>query len=337
MSELHERFDRLFDKEGRTRWRMIAVSAGAIALYGLISQVAGGAKATDIQQPATIIGIVVFTVQVLLYCSRPALSLRTRLRTKIYLLRSSIAIATSALLAVIAFISAPAVQAAILNRRLRAAMGSIVTTPETNFQEVRYVFSAALNSPARLPDNLVASATQAVSKQNTPSAWEAYTAILEYMVNLRSNEGTDDGLDWHIQRLEDVTKEAPLCGPQNSRINVAEFITKSGRVTHFNDVRSWPTAVEGCRLVLDGMSLKNTEISYAVIKYDGGPVTLDNVRLLFVKLELADNPNARSSQRNSCSLIATFSRSASIERSSFPVVSCGALLGNALNLCAFVR
>ena len=292
MIEVLERLNYLLAKDTKSRWRMIGVSAVAVASAGFIAQLTGSTLA-DAQGPATAIGIVVFVLQGFLYTMRPALVKYIPAQTKGYLVRAALGLGTTTLLAVVAFLSAPAVDAAILNRRLRDAMLGGVSALVTHSEEVSRVFSTAIDNGVRLQGELVQRATQEASKADTPSAWEAYVAIVNYTLALRSNEGSEDGLQWHRQRLEDLTKNVAPCGPMNDKITIAEFTTKDGQITHFKDVSRWPVTINACRLTLDGTSLKDKQIDYSVVAYNGGTLNLTNVRLYFDKLELADTPNAR--------------------------------------------
>jgi hypothetical protein len=56
----------------------------------------------------------------------------------------------------------------------------------------------------------------------------------------------------------------------------------------------WPITFTQCRLQLDGRTIKNTMVHYAVVEYKGGSLTLENVRFGISKFVLEqDNPNVR--------------------------------------------
>jgi hypothetical protein len=287
---MRDRLDYLFGDDLAARWRIILTSALCVALSGFVGQ-SSGSTVREAQIAATVIGGVVFSLQVLLYVIPAHTVLRSLgLEARIYLLRSALTIAASTILALVVSVSAPTVQAAILNRRLKAAIIALETDPVHPARSAHDVFKAALYSSGQLRHDLVAQATKELKGERSADAWQAYLALLTYTVNRRPDP---EGLDWRTERLDAVTKNVPTCGPRNEAANVAEFTTKDGIVTHVSDVSAWPKGILACRMLLDGATIKDTQLNYLIVDYRGGPATLENVRFTDVKFDLNDTPNAR--------------------------------------------
>lgn len=287
---MKERLDCLLGDDAAARWRIILTSAVGVALSGFIGQWTGS-NVREAQVAATVIGCAIFCLQVFLYTVPAHRVLRSlRLDTRMYLLRSALTIAASAFLAFIVSVSGPTVQAAILNRRLKSVVVAMEADHSRPARSADDVFKTALYSRVRLRDDLVARVSKELREERSADAWRAYVSLLTYTVNRRPDP---EGLEWRMDRLDEVTRGAPVCGPRNEGINAAEFTTKDGIVTHVSDVSAWPKAIQACRMLLDGANIKNTQLEYLIVDYRGGSVTLDNVRFINVKFALGDTPNAR--------------------------------------------
>ncbi len=285
---MRARVDYLFDNDAKARWRIILVSSLAVASAGFIGQ-STGSTVRQAQIAATIIGCTIFCLQVLLYTIPARHVLRAlELNRRVYLFRSTVTLAASALIAFAVSVSAPTVQAAILNRRLKAAVASLETNHPQTARAADQIFDTALHANVRLRDDLVAEATQELRQQQSADAWRAYVAGLTYVVDLRDG----GGIQYRLNRLDEVTENPPICGPRYEGANVAEFVKKGSQIT-FHDVSRWPRAITSCRLPLDGRTIKNTQLEYLIVEYHGGPVTLENVRFTTVKFQLDDTPNSR--------------------------------------------
>jgi hypothetical protein len=106
------------------------------------------------------------------------------LDSRIYIFRSAIAVAASAILATAASVSAPIVQAAILNRRLQ----DVLTNPsKQSADDAHAVITYALQSGVQLRADLVAAALK--DFPNAPNDWEAYVAAFNYAVISKANGG----------------------------------------------------------------------------------------------------------------------------------------------------
>jgi hypothetical protein len=285
---MRERLDYLLANDPRSRWRIILTSAVAIAIFGFICQ-SSGATIRQAQVAATSIGAVVFCLQVLLYSVPvPRVLDALRLYNRGSVARFAAAIAASGLLAFLASSTAPAVQAAVLNRRLRAAISAMDRNPVPPARDADQIFDAAFDFRIRLRSDLVAEATRKLEQQSNSESWQAYVSALTYTVNQRY--GTQP---WQLERLEQITTDAPVCGPRNTVANVAEFVTQGGRVTEVHDVGRWPIAIMSCRLPIDGRRLENTQLDYSIVEYHGGPLHLNNIRFTVVKFDIEDTPNGR--------------------------------------------
>jgi hypothetical protein len=210
----------------------------------------------------------IFFVQVFLY-TMPDRATQL-LTSRAYLIRSAATVAASVVCALLASSSAPVVQAAILDRRLKQAVEN--RKPEV----ASTIIEIATDSHIALNRRLVANATTKFAGDTTQGAWNAYLAMVNYTTKLRS-------LNWSFrfepnlgpERLTSHPGNEP-CGPEN---NVVIEPRAPGIVT--------------CRLRLDGQSLSNTYLVAVTVDYDGGPVSLNQVRFLSTILEMKDTPNTR--------------------------------------------
>jgi hypothetical protein len=286
---MREKLDQLLNDDIVARWRLISISAFVVALVGFAAQLTGSAV-RDAQITATIVGCLVFASQVALYLLPAHKVLSSIGQRRTYLVRSGLTIAASAAIAFMVSASAPKVQAAILNRRLKAALAELHSESVQPAQAAGNVFKTALNARVHLRPDLVAQATAELKADRNAETWQAYMALLTYIVNWRYDP---EGLEWRLDRLNEILRTAPVCGSRNEGFNAAEFTTKDGRVTKFADISKWPKAIFSCSLVLDGRTLSDTDLDYLVVKYHGGPADMKNVRLTTVKFDLDDTPNAR--------------------------------------------
>ena len=286
---MRERLDYLVGNDTKARWRIISTSALTVAVSGFVDQ-SSGATIRQAQVAATFIGTAVFCLQVLLY-SLPTTRVfdALRHRNRAYVSRFAAAIAASGILAFLASATGPAVQAAILNRRLRTAISAMDRNAVPPARDADQIFAVAvLDSRIRLRSDLVTEAIRKLEQQPDSESWRAYVSALTYTVNRR-----DGAEPWQLERLEEITRDAPACGPKNMGANVLEFVTRGGRVTEVHDVSRWPTAITSCRLPIDGKRLEDAQLEYLIVEYHGGPLLLANVRFTIVKFDIEDTPNGR--------------------------------------------
>jgi hypothetical protein len=289
---MKERLDNLFDGDTRSRWRIIIFSSLAVSVFGFIAQ-SSGVSLRDAQIGATAIGGIIFCAQVFFYvipAKEPAEGLQ--LDTRPYLVRLALAAAVATLLAIAASASAPVVEAAVLNRRLRNALEQRRADPNMRAIATNHIVAYAMHSQLKLRSDLVATATGEFGQVSTPEAWKAYETLVNYYVNWRASK-------WNAERLKESMHEldsmgdAPPCGPSNEGYSLAEVFLKEGKFETVEDRKPWPHMIHGCRLVLDGKTLKDTFLANVIIEYRGGPVTLENVRVSTAKFELINSENAR--------------------------------------------
>ena len=287
---LAERLDLLLGRDVRSRWRIIAISALCVAAIGLTAE-STGASVRIAQLSSTSIGACVFLLQIGLYIISPHVVWeRVRVSSRIYMMRSAAGLAASGVLAIVASLSAPEVEAAFLNRRLKIAFAEDSATHRLPSATQR-IFTDALFAPVQLRRDLVERATSEVRKQSSKEAWQAFVAILNYTVNRRgiADEGA---LKERLEKLESL-KYAPLCGPSNlSGSAISAFTVNNG----VPDLQAFSALQEisSCRLVLDGQKLAQITMSSVIVEYQGGPVVLKNVAIVGVLFNLPnDTPNVR--------------------------------------------
>jgi hypothetical protein len=290
---LLERFDQLFERDIRSRWRIIISSAICVAVIGFISQSAGSSM-HEAEIISAAVGSCVFLVQVWSYITATTNVSRGEARSLgvLTLGRASTALLASGLIAIAASISAPIAEAAILNWRLRSAIGPKGSDNRSLLATTK-VFVDALALPITLRSDLVMTATDQARSHNTTQAWQAYVAILNYTVNRKLTDDPE-ALSQTMQRLQSMT-DASVCGPANFAMSVMEFTNKNHKTVKVEGLERWPRVIISCRLQLDGQEIKNTILNYVVVRYLGGSMTLDNVKLAGVLFDLPeDNPNVRA-------------------------------------------
>jgi len=163
---MRERLDLLFENDDKARWRMIALSALSVALWGFIGQLFGGAV-RDLELASATVGAIVFSSQVLIYTRVP-----TRVLASIYgpqrrFVVSALVIAVSALAAKTAAVTGPRIQKVIYNRRLESALAytgprqpSVGAPAPTQKESVSSIVSYALQSGVMVRDDLIPSCTE---------------------------------------------------------------------------------------------------------------------------------------------------------------------------------
>jgi hypothetical protein len=290
-----ERLDILLDVDTRSRWRIILISALAISVSGFVGERAGE-RVRDAQVAAAVIGLIVFCSQTFLYTLSPgALRASFSVQRRTYLLRSAVTIAASAMLAIVASVSAPLAQAAALNRRLREALAH----PDGHAARAagQILFYAA-HSQAQPRIDLVTRLAHEYAhiavapERGQEAAWDAYVAALNYIVNWRAARRDPETLQASMRALDSV-KNAPVCGPNNEALMVSEAWARKGQWLSVEALKEWPNGLHDCRLVIDGKNLFDVLLFNVIVEYHGGPATLNNVRFLAANFQLDNTPNAR--------------------------------------------
>jgi hypothetical protein len=299
MNDMHKRLDRLFDADTKARWRIIVVSAVTIATCGVFAEL-NEAKTRDAQIWATVVGVLVFSAQVLWYARSRSLVeiVKSRRRT---LLQSALAVAVTSLLAIFAFFSAPAVEAAILNRRLREALEPRKSSSEQAIA-TSMIIKDAVRSQVKLRADLIRTATSDFEKKGTPEAWQAVLDLMHYHSSLivpvpRLVYG---GLDIaEPNRYHISVHGEPFPHMRNSGITVRvedaalyEKITEHPNAQFQTGVSS--ILVEaGSGMNLDGFRVKHVTFKDTSIFYDGGPLELEDVYFGNCTFYVADNLGGR--------------------------------------------
>jgi hypothetical protein len=291
INTMREKMDNLFDTDTRSRWRIILTSSLAVALFGFIAQLSGSSL-LNAQIGACIVGGVFFFTQLFLYAT-PAKKPVNDLRPRREAFRSALAVMASGLLAILASASAPIVDAAVLDRRLKDALEQKRSEPSVRAVAASNIVSYAMRSGLKLRSNLVTSATNEFWHENTPEAWLAYVALLNYTVNLRANKGDFDVAIAGMQQLYSVGN-LPACRPDNEVAMIGQVMAKNNNFQEPESLKSWPNGLHNCKLLLDGKALKDYFLFDLMIEYHGGELTLENVRFSICRLVLEDNPNART-------------------------------------------
>jgi hypothetical protein len=220
-----ERIDTLLNEDTRSRWRIIVVSAFSIAGAGLSLQYLAREKVSDVHPQALVFGTLVFVAQIAIYMfpfwqRTEVLNAPNWIRSG---LNASIALAASAILAILASVSAPAVEAAVLNRRLTTAISSGNADTNTN-NSVVSIASIALHDRVRLQPSLVTAAAAQLRNERTDSSWAAYVGLLNYVVNWRANSQNDEAGKQAMVELDTLRTIARNCGPENGGIPAFEWL-----------------------------------------------------------------------------------------------------------------
>jgi hypothetical protein len=142
------RLDQLLETDSRSRWRIIFVSAAAIAIWGILSELRG-VSVHEAQVNATICGAVIFVLQVSFYCARSA---KSQIQLEWIAAVPRRLVMTAAAVFVLAMIPAPRLEAAILDRRLRALTRDKNLSPE-QAKEVGSALDVAAMGRIKLPDS----------------------------------------------------------------------------------------------------------------------------------------------------------------------------------------
>jgi hypothetical protein len=267
---VREQLNYLFDRDTSSRWRIILITALSVALFGFVSQFSG-VRMRDAQRNATILGALVFSVQVLVYVA-PAHQLRRglALRARVYLIRAAAAVTTCAGLALLASTSGPALQGAILGRRLRQTLAS----KHPDVLKAANILLLAGSAEIILNEHLVKQTVE-IAKLN--NAWSTYMAALNYVISTRSQRFEFSGTVLDTQGLTHHPATQP-CGQEN---NILLRLPEEGY------------GISTCRLRLDRQQLKGVHLVAVTAEYDGGAVDLERVQFLWSTLQMPDTPNTR--------------------------------------------
>jgi hypothetical protein len=115
------RLDELLGTDNASRWRIISISASAIAMWGIASELRG-IPVRDAQISATIVGALIFLVQVCTYCLRsPAPTVHVE-RAVGMPRRLAMGAVAAGVIIFLSIVPLPVVEAAVVSRRLRVLM-----------------------------------------------------------------------------------------------------------------------------------------------------------------------------------------------------------------------
>ena len=313
-----EHLDVLFDRDTAARWRMILTSAGCIAVIGFAAQ-RFGLSFVDARSLATITGGTIFLAQILFYVlPKPQLQFDRPKFSKRTYIRYAASLAATGLQAIIALVSAPAVEAAILNRRFREAVFS-AAPPEEKAHIIGRVMADAVKVNATVEGSLVTQAEQDVLSllKACPSESTVFAVgqILAYRASLSRGELLSDA--GHLYYLARTAMETlPLFLPVKPRsadskiyaavdvsdkciIGGASISSIAGRAK----MGGLPSPVLGGSVValvdkyeisFDNLDIRNIVFKDSRIIYHGGPLVLENVSFLNCDLEFPSDSISES-------------------------------------------
>jgi tetratricopeptide (TPR) repeat protein len=175
------RLDQLLRTDTKSSWRMIILSAAAIAIWGTIAELRGD-SVHEAQVGAFTCGALIFLLQVLVYCVPPAKP-ATRLEWAATVPRRLIVTAAAAI--VLAAIPGPALEGAILDRRLRALTRDGKLSPQ-QAKEVTRALDLAAAGPIKLPDGTRVQVYQAIKRSalehpDSPTILDSATDLVRYI------------------------------------------------------------------------------------------------------------------------------------------------------------
>jgi len=168
----------LLGPDTKSRWRAIFASAAGIAIWGFISELRGD-PVHEAQINATVFGALIFLLQVLVYCIHPV---KAHAEGEQVVTVPRRLIATAAAAIVLAAIPAPAVEAAILDRRLRTLTRGGNLSPQ-QAEEVGSLLSMAAKAPMKLGEGTRAQVYLAVKKSGLqhPDSQPIVSAASEFV------------------------------------------------------------------------------------------------------------------------------------------------------------
>jgi hypothetical protein len=114
---MRSRLDELLDRDTASRWRVISISALAVAALGCVFSGVNHRSPSETLPYAVFFGAIVFAIQVLLYCTRTELA-TIKQYAGIMPRRLVFAVVSAGTIVLLATVPAPMLEGAVLNRRL---------------------------------------------------------------------------------------------------------------------------------------------------------------------------------------------------------------------------
>ena len=290
-----DRLDYLLNTDTRQRWKIIWVTAALIAVLGIICEALGAPIRTS-EIMAIIGGVCVLLVQVVSYVHSPlgAHNILRAFPQRRMFLRAMLAASSTSAVAILTGISGSALEAAVLDKRLKLAIGKKNIDAETATSILRF---AGENKIVLDRKTVEVVGNRSLHSADLETSWQLYLQVLGYVVLTRSSTPLAMVFDRTFGTPSNLPN-AP-CSKANSI-----FITRRFYPSYFeadpNQIRNdtidrWPTGLLNCALQLDNQTIRSQYLVNMIIQYEGGPVRLTDVRFWgHCHFSMKNTPNGRA-------------------------------------------
>jgi hypothetical protein len=286
--------EEFFSSDRKARWRVIVVSSMVVAGWGAIRELSGK-SVRDAQVEASIVGALVFMVQVFAYCVRRAMNdASTGADWITPRFPRRLALAAGALL-FLGLIPAPLLEAEILRRRFKALAGQ---TPLPDSEAIAELLNSrsALNRPSR-DLNKAEPLPGVISSREGREKDDGYTYMVMgghrsprgfSMLPYRVNSGVDPIRTMPTIQfigLTDSEADSAIVGT----IRPIKGMLETSRPPYF--ARTFVVfAPAGSTVYLDYFQFRNLVFVDSNIGYDGGATSLNNVTFINCTFSLKQEP-----------------------------------------------
>ena len=306
--------DELLEKDTASRWRILSISALAVAVFGGCVSGLMHKAISEVQLGACVFGSVVFSAQVIRYCLRTE-GVAER-RAVIYgttpkLHRRLVLAVASAVIPLLLALPAPLLEGAVLNRELRRIAQQQVPLSENSVGQIIDAITEATSANVKIAGETqvaIKSAlrqTAALKPALSNKAVAAEAALASYSTAYPSR-GLQAILSQESLLVAEATGKtftftpiATNTGPNNYLTTEVSRQPDVARMERLDDVR--PVAsdygpgfliVQGLSATIDGFYLRRIIFKNMKLTYHGGPLVLEQVYFLECQFEMVVSPNS---------------------------------------------
>jgi hypothetical protein len=309
---MRRRLDELLEEDTVSRWRIISISALAVAVFGACVSALTHKAISEVQLAACVVGAMVFSAQVIRYCLRTEgiPEQHTVIHGMTPKLRRTLILAvTSAVVPLLLSLPAPLLEGAVLNRKLRGLAQQQVPLSENSVGQIIDAITEASNANVRIPGETKVAIRSALRQTAvlkpalSNKAVTAEAAVASYSTAYPSRK-LQAILSQETLRAEATGKEfvftpiATNTGPDNyltTEISRQPDVARMERLDNISPLASdyGPgfLIVQGLSATIDGFYLRRIIFKNMRLTYHGGPLVMEQVYFLECQFEMVASPN----------------------------------------------